>query len=347
MSAEIELAVTHDPSLVLRDSVKEEEFYAHCLSEVEAHVPDVTTDKGRKAIAALAYKVTQSKTAIDRAGKLLNAKLREQVNAVDVERRKLWDKYEKLADQARAPLTEWEKAEAERAKEIDNIALRINAMGIILPGDTAEAVQARIVGLADISIDPSIMSDGIYSNLCRARLDVSNNLKAARFRLIEEAENMAELARLRAEADARRKADMDAMAQKALDTAKKEFEERRAADEERRRVESEARTAQAVKDAEEKARLKAERDVREAEERVRAEYVAEQKRLADADAKRLQEAALKHAEEEKRAANKKHRAKVIAEATAALSGLWFTGINADSIIELIVDGKVPKVEVKF
>lgn len=51
MSTEIELAVTHDPSIVLIDKEKREDSLAHIRREVESHVPDLTTDKGRKAIA--------------------------------------------------------------------------------------------------------------------------------------------------------------------------------------------------------------------------------------------------------------------------------------------------------
>ena len=39
-------------------------------AEVRAHVPDLTTAKGRDAIKSLAYKVARSKTMLDDAGKL-------------------------------------------------------------------------------------------------------------------------------------------------------------------------------------------------------------------------------------------------------------------------------------
>ena len=40
-------------------------------SEVVDFIPDISTDKGRKEIASRAYKVAQSKTAIDAAGNVL------------------------------------------------------------------------------------------------------------------------------------------------------------------------------------------------------------------------------------------------------------------------------------
>lgn len=44
---------------------------ARIEAEVRSHVPDVTTKRGRDAIASLAYKVARSKTTLDEAGKSL------------------------------------------------------------------------------------------------------------------------------------------------------------------------------------------------------------------------------------------------------------------------------------
>jgi colicin import membrane protein len=51
--------------------------------ETDALDADVTTEKGRKAIASMAYKVARTKTAIDEAGKKLNEEARARINAVD------------------------------------------------------------------------------------------------------------------------------------------------------------------------------------------------------------------------------------------------------------------------
>jgi len=63
-STSIAIIVESNPGIVLIDKVKREEFYEHVKREVESFVPDLSTDKGRKAIAALAFKVSRTKTAI-------------------------------------------------------------------------------------------------------------------------------------------------------------------------------------------------------------------------------------------------------------------------------------------
>ena len=69
------------PAVVLTDKRKFSEFYEGMKAECDAHVPDLTTEKGRKAIASLAYKVARTKTAIDEAGKALNEDARALINA--------------------------------------------------------------------------------------------------------------------------------------------------------------------------------------------------------------------------------------------------------------------------
>ena len=52
--------------------------------EVRSQVPDTSTDKGRKAIASLAYKVSQSKVLLEAAGKSLVTDWKEKSKAVDM-----------------------------------------------------------------------------------------------------------------------------------------------------------------------------------------------------------------------------------------------------------------------
>ena len=52
-------------------------WIAKIRKEVESFVPDVTTKKGRDAIASIAYKVAKSKTALDNLGKELVSELKE------------------------------------------------------------------------------------------------------------------------------------------------------------------------------------------------------------------------------------------------------------------------------
>ncbi|ENZ8352827.1 TPA: hypothetical protein MDT90_002714 [Klebsiella pneumoniae] len=83
--------------------------------EARSLVPDVTTKKGRDAIASMAHKVARSKTYIDNAGKDLVAELKALPKQIDESRRVVRERLDALKDEVRRPLTEWE-AEQERIK---------------------------------------------------------------------------------------------------------------------------------------------------------------------------------------------------------------------------------------
>ncbi|MER5122927.1 cell envelope biogenesis protein TolA, partial [Providencia stuartii] len=76
---------------------------------------DLSVAKNRKAFASLAYKVTQTKTAIDKAGKLVVDDLKELPKKVDAARKLFRDELDALSTDIRKPLTEWE--EQEKARE--------------------------------------------------------------------------------------------------------------------------------------------------------------------------------------------------------------------------------------
>ncbi|HBP0262862.1 TPA: hypothetical protein L5P72_006465, partial [Pseudomonas aeruginosa] len=104
-------------------------FLAKIREEIDGFVPDVTTRKGREAIASIAYKVARSKTALDNVGKELVAELKEVPKKIDAERKRMRDLLDSWQAEVRSPLTEWEEAEAARVArhqgEIDKINLRL------------------------------------------------------------------------------------------------------------------------------------------------------------------------------------------------------------------------------
>ena len=107
------------PSIVLLNPEIRNPFIAEVWRTVEAHVPDVTTTKGRKAIASLAYDVAQTKTAITRAAKALTEEARQQINMVNAERNAIEDELQAIQDLARKPLTEWEAQQARYREAFD------------------------------------------------------------------------------------------------------------------------------------------------------------------------------------------------------------------------------------
>ena len=92
------------------------------------YTPDTTTDKGRKAIAARAYRVAQSKAYLDTLGKEEVARLKELPRLVDAARKALRDGLDEIRDEIRRPLTEWEartEALKSRLAHIQNAPARV------------------------------------------------------------------------------------------------------------------------------------------------------------------------------------------------------------------------------
>lgn len=99
-------------------------------NEVRAEVFSTATKKDRDHIASVAYKVSRSKSALDKAGEELKAEAQKVVNSVNADRKMVKDRLDALRDETRKPLTEWENAEKERQQKIsDTLALMdVNAL---------------------------------------------------------------------------------------------------------------------------------------------------------------------------------------------------------------------------
>lgn len=109
--------------------------------EARSLVPDVSTRKGRDAIASMAHKVARSKTYIDNAGKDLVAELKALPKQIDESRRIVRERLDALKDEVRKPLTEWE-AEQERIKAEEAMnALHAEALEMNEEFDRQRAAQ--------------------------------------------------------------------------------------------------------------------------------------------------------------------------------------------------------------
>lgn len=279
-------------------------------AEARAHAPDLSTVKGRKAIASLAYKIAQSKTALDKAGKDLNADLREKINVVDAERRKIRDRFDALKDEIRKPLDDWEAAEEAR---VDALKARLDRLDGATPAeDTSESLKALIA-----RVEATIIDDSWQEYLPHAGKAKDATLIRLRTQLAatekREAE-AAELERLRAEAAAREEADR-------MRREAEEAEARRIAAE---KAEAE-RQAQIEREKQEAAERAAARAQREAEERAEAE----RKQEAEARAKRE--------------ADQAHRARIQGEIAGALEA--YEAMGAMGIADAIMGGAIPHVRV--
>lgn len=356
--------VNADPGLVLLDKERFNQFYEAIKAETDKLVPDLTTEKGRKEIASMAFKVAKTKTAIDAAGKLLNEEARAKINIVDAARRDIREKLDALKDEVRKPLTDWEAKEEERVTACEALIGRMKAAAIVPLEDTAQSVADRLAEVKAFALD-----EGQFQTLLPAALQQQaatvDALTAARARLVKEEADRAELDRLRAEAAERaerERAEAEAKAAaESAERAKQEAQARaaRAAEEEKARIEA------AAKAAEEAARARAEasaRAEREAAERAHAEALAAEKRRADeaeaarqAEADRIARATAAREAEEKaaaeaaaaRAADIEHRSKIMGTAKQAIMGHGVGEQTARAIVLAIAAGDVPNVSIKF
>ena len=116
MKTELELVETKtlDALVIFTNPDGLDKILKEIENKVSGIVPDISTQKGRKEIASLAYKVAQSKTLIDKLGAELTADWKDRAKKVDVSRKRARDFLDSLKDRVRQPLTEWEEAEAKR-----------------------------------------------------------------------------------------------------------------------------------------------------------------------------------------------------------------------------------------
>ncbi|MFB4858708.1 hypothetical protein ACE3LH_16700 [Enterobacter hormaechei subsp. steigerwaltii] len=247
--------------------------------EARSLVPDVSTRKGRDAIASMAHKVARSKTYIDNAGKDLVAELKALPKQIDESRRIVRERLEALKDEVRRPLTEWE-AEQERIKAEEAMnALHAEALEMNIKFD--QELAAKIEADHEMAL---LMNKDIDRDREEQRRLAEQAQRERDERLKQEAAEQA-----RRDAEAKHKAEIEA-------AARREAEEKARAElAERQRVEAEQRAAREKQEAE--ARAEREKAAAVEAERLKAKQaedarLAEQKRIADEQAKR--EADVKH-----------------------------------------------------
>ncbi|NUB26250.1 hypothetical protein [Azospirillum brasilense] len=352
------LAIIADLTPEIFTPEKAAEIVADVRREVLAIDRDVSTKKGREAIASMAAKIARSKTAADNFGKQLKADYKARVDAIDGIRRVFWDGLEALQKEFRAPLTEFEEAEKRRVAGHES-ALADIARLIVLDGvPTTDAIADRLTVAK--AVDTSTFQE-FTSRAEAAKADAVGKLEAMLKAAQERDAERAELERLRQEAAereaqaARERAEREQQEreERAAEQARQEAE--RAAAAERMRVEQEARqiqekAAREKAEAEERAaqaerdRQDAERRAKEAEERAqqRAEEVARKERQRIEDERKAEEEA-----QRRREADRTHRATVNNAAVAALTAAGLSYGDAKTAITAIAKGDVPHVAIAY
>lgn len=289
--------------------------------EARSLVPDVTTKKGRDAIASMAHKVARSKTYIDNAGKDLVAELKALPKQIDESRRVVRERLDALKDEVRRPLTEWE-AEQERIKAEEAMnALHVEALA--MNEDFDRQLAARIESDHEMAL---LMNDAFD----REQADKAAEAERQRIAHEEEIKRMAAAAAAReVEQRAQREREEAALREAALKAQAEQAERDRIAAEQKAEADKQA----AIEAERRKAQEEADRIRREAEQREQAR-LAEEKRKAD--------------EQARREADVKHRKAVGTEIVKAL--LANTSLTRDQAIEVLIavkDGRIPHTGISY
>lgn len=205
--------VKADPANVLLKPELWRRFYAAIKDESEKTPVDLATKKGRELVASAAYKITQTKTLIDKSAKAMKSAINDQ-------QKKVYAELDDLAVATRAPLTVWEANEKRRQDLAKEIVDRMRRMAEIKWDDTSDAVIMRLCDLEIIELDPETFGDELEQAQETQRQAVET-MNAAITRLEKEEADKAELKRLQdaetdrlaAEAETQRLAD-EAQAQR-------------------------------------------------------------------------------------------------------------------------------------
>ncbi|HDX8797814.1 TPA: hypothetical protein RQO56_000255 [Klebsiella michiganensis] len=299
--------------------------------EARSLVPDVTTKKGRDAIASMAHKVARSKTYIDNAGKDLVAELKALPKQIDESRRVARERLDALKDEVRRPLTEWE-AEQERIKAEEAMnAMHAEALEMNIKFDQELAAKFE----ADHEM--ALLMD---KDIDRERADKAAEAERQRIAREEEIKRQAEeKAKREAAEKAQREIDAAAAREREAILAKERAERERI--ESQQRAEREQREAAERAEREKQAAVEAERrKAQEEADRIRRE--AEQREQA-----RLAEEKRKAEEEARRAADVEHRRGINTAAVQALINQGIPHEWAKACIIAVALGKVPATTIKY
>ncbi|MCY1341530.1 hypothetical protein D9M68_138790 [compost metagenome] len=354
MSAEMQLATVPPKETALQVYSAEnglEPYLQQIRAEIDAFVPDISTRKGREAIASIAYKVARSKTALDSVGKELVAELKEVPKKIDAERKRMRDLLDVWQAEVRRPLTEWEEAEAARVARLEGIVQNLRDRAQV--GDICAAdIQTEIDILESYKVDTTL--EEFEAEAHRVKAASLAALREALAKREQYEAEQAELERLRKEAAEREQREREERIAREAAEAERLAAERRAQEErdaatrreaeakaaaERRELELKLAAEQAEREKVE-AQRRAEQAERDAQARADAAAEAERKRQADEKA-RIQ------AEAEAREADKEHKRAINKEALAAFIAAGMPEDCAKKAIELIAKRQIPHIQITY
>ena len=326
------------------------------LQQIRAHLDtfeaDVSTKKGRDAIASMAYKVAKGKTALDNLGKSLVDELKREPAMVDAERKRMRDTMDQWKEEVRAPLTAWEEAEEARQARhkagIEWFQLRAKEHHDL----DASELRATLAEVDARAVDEAWQEYEAEAHRAKARaLDALTAALAAREK--QEAEQ-AELAKLRAEAAAREQKEREErIAREAAERAQREAEAKAQAEREAT-IKREADAQAAAERRELELKLQAERAEREKAEAIQREQQAKadaERQAAEAVAAEQRRVAAQAAadakEAERRERDKAHKTAINRAALDAFVTGGMTEECAKLAVTLIAKKAIPAVSITY
>lgn len=327
-------------------------YLAKIKEELDAFVPDVSTKKGRDAIASIAYKVAKGKTALDNIGKDLVAELKDVPKKIDAERKRMRDLLDQWKDEVRAPLTAWEEAEEARQARhkagVEWFQLRAKEFHDL----DLQELRASLAEVEGKAVDQSW--EEFEAEAHRAKAKAVEALTAAVAAREKHEAEQAELAKLRAEAAAREQKDREErVAREAAERAQREAEAKAQAEREAA-IKREAEAAAAAERRELELKLAAERAEREKAEAIQREQQAKadaERREAEAvAAEQRRVAAIAEAEAKeakRREADKAHKTAINRAALDAFVAGGMTEECAKLAVTLIAKKAIPAVSITY
>jgi len=336
--------------------------------------PDLTTNKGRKEIAAMAYKVSRSKSALEKLSGELTENWKSKTKAVVSVRIKMSERLDDLRDEVRKPLTDWEGLEKsriaeheknindmkERGEDASNIRenygvstlkdalMKLEAIEIDDSWDEfkdkAQEVKSIAIDRFNIAIQKRELHDKEQAELRALREAAAKRQAEEEQKRAEEAEKQAQVERERyaAEQEARiekERADAAEKAKRKAEEAAAQVAAEKAEIQRQKDVEIE-QERQAAAEAQEKAKRDAEKAKLAADEAAKQAAAKERQKIKDEENQKL-------ADEKRREANKEHQRKINNQAADGLIKAGLTKEKAHDAIKAIILGEVPNVKINY
>lgn len=364
MTTEIAVVPTKEDALTVFSAAQGlDPYLAKIREEIDGFIPDITTKKGREAIASIAHKVARSKTALDNIGKDLVAELKDVPKKIDAERKRMRDLLDSWKDEVRKPLDDWQDAEDARVDKLQNGIDWFNLRATENTDLDSDELKVTIAKVESIVIGEKW--EEFEAEAHRAKAKAIESLTAALAKREQYEAEQDELAKLRADAEAQAQRDRETqIAREAEDRTKAEAE--RAAQAEREAVaRREQEAAEAAEKRELELRLQAEQAERQAAQakadQLAAEQKAEQDRIAAVNRQvaaveqaRLDELARQQVaadeiirQQKERQADMVHKSKILGEAKQAIMSMNISEELAKAIVLKIARGEVPNIVINF